>query len=95
MRVGVDRNGDLYRERERGRIRKRGREEGEREEEGGRRREREQVREERERGRGRGRKRRGGEGGRRTAELGRPPDQFGPFFGVASCGWSHVTALAC
>ena len=35
MRVGVDRNGDLYRERERGRERNRGREEGEREEEGG------------------------------------------------------------
>ena len=30
---------------------------------------------------------------RRTAELVRPPDQFGPFFGVASCGLSHVTAL--
>ena len=28
MRVGVDRNGDLYRERERGRERNRGREEG-------------------------------------------------------------------
>jgi hypothetical protein len=31
----------------------------------------------------------------RTAELDRPPDQFGTFFGVASRGLSHVTALAC
>ena len=32
---------------------------------------------------------------RQTAELDRPPDQFGPFFGVASYGLSHLTALAC
>ena len=32
---------------------------------------------------------------RRTAELVRHADQFGPFFRFRSRGWSRVTALAC